>query len=214
MCYILKRHLRRKNYCDPILNDVPLKNQLIQIENEENEARNFKCKFCDKTFTASSNMYRHQKTCNNVSEEAVPRPRTQIQNQHRINNDLSNIHRKLLKQDSKRESYYQIILEYLLRGTHKKLEIGITDITTDQFHAEIKQWDYWMKAIGQLCSYNVFDKKQELRVYFFGNYNNKAKVIQVFREMNIKCFECVDQNDQIQVVDLETNEILFLFKLP
>jgi hypothetical protein len=68
MQYILKRHLQRKKPCQPLVSDISTEKLLIEIENLENESKNFKCKFCDKTFTASSNMYRHQKTCkNNIS---------------------------------------------------------------------------------------------------------------------------------------------------
>ena len=37
------------------------------------------------------------------------------------------------------ESTYQTALEQVLGGTHKRLGVyGISDITTDEFHAEIK----------------------------------------------------------------------------
>ena len=55
----------------------------------------------------------------------------------------------------------------MLQGGHKKLKSGITDITTDFIHAEIKNWDSWKDAIGQLCVYQINDPKEKLEVYFF-----------------------------------------------
>lgn len=54
------------------------------------------------------------------------------------------------------EKIYQFILEKHLGGTHLFLrDVGVTDITTDEFHAEIKHWSDSKKLIGQLMIYNV-----------------------------------------------------------
>lgn len=67
-----------------------------------------------------------------------------------------------------KECFYQNILESHLNGKHKKLPRGETDITTDAFHAEIKNWDCYKEAFGQLLAYNKDDPRNELRVYLFG----------------------------------------------
>lgn len=68
MKYMLKRHLQRKNPCNPSLEDIA-RDILIQELDEETTDKSHKCKHCNKMFTAASNMYRHQKICNANSNE-------------------------------------------------------------------------------------------------------------------------------------------------
>ena len=117
--------------------------------------------------------------------------------------------------NKKTEKFYQTILEDLLKGTHQRLSCGETDITTDTFHAEIKHWESWKHAAGQILAYNNEDPKDELRVYFFGKYGkkNKALALDFYKKINIKIYECVDQSDGISVVDFETNEDVYNWRL-
>jgi hypothetical protein len=65
---LLKRHLSRKNAClisEDLSSDL-LENLSIDIllkELNTCDLKKFKCKHCEKTFTDSSNRYRHQKNC-------------------------------------------------------------------------------------------------------------------------------------------------------
>jgi hypothetical protein len=77
-----------------------------------------------------------------------------------------------LKQN-RTESFYQEIVEAYLQGSHKKLKHGVTDVTNDKVHAEIKRWECFMEAIGQLTYYNWMDPKDELHIYFFGRSSAK-----------------------------------------
>lgn len=82
-----------------------------------------------------------------------------------------------LKQN-RSEVFYQAIVEEYLQGQHKKLKHGVTDVRNHKVHAEIKRWDLFMQAIGQLMYYNWVDPKEELHVYFFGRTTSKdAKYI-------------------------------------
>ena len=64
---------------------------------------------------------------------------------------------------TRNEAFYQKILERELNGKHMYLRTGITDITNDEFHAEIKRWSKWRQVVTQIMLYNVrrlFDMTQ------------------------------------------------------
>lgn len=76
--------------------------------------------------------------------------------------------------NKKKETFYQKIVENYLQGSHKKLLLGVTDVTNDRVHAEIKKWECFAHAVGQLTIYNVLDPKEELQIYLFGKTNKKT----------------------------------------
>jgi hypothetical protein len=88
------------------------------------------------------------------------------------------------------ENFYQKILEQYLNGSHKTLKCGISDITTDEIHAEIKIWEDYKCALGQILTYDHEDPKQKLQVYFFGKYtdNKKESVIDLYKKHNIEVY--------------------------
>lgn len=61
-------------------------------------------------------------------------------------------------EEKRKEKFYQAWLEPVLQGGHKKLPIGITDISTERFDVEIKTYKKWNMAIGQLNLYNPYTK--------------------------------------------------------
>jgi hypothetical protein len=111
------------------------------------------------------------------------------------------------------EIYYQGILENVMLGTHKKLPCGITDITTHDTHAEIKKWNKWKEAIGQLLSYNTFDYKPNLQIYLFHNYlhTKKLNAIKVFNKYDITPFEflCDEDKGKLLIINLLNNKCIF-----
>lgn len=119
-----------------------------------------------------------------------------------------NLQKELLfYKNRKDEKFFQVVLEDCLNGTQKQLQNGITDITTDSFHAEINEWTNWKGAIGQLLAYNIEDPQPEMQVYFFGKSNKKLRecALQTLTQLNIKAFECIVVNDGVSIVDLVTN---------
>jgi len=69
----------------------------------------------------------------------------------------------------KPKSFFQQILERHYNASHKCIpNYGITDITTADMHIEIKNWNYWYQAVGQILYYNMVDPKEKLSVYLFG----------------------------------------------
>lgn len=88
--------------------------------------------------------------------------------------------------------YHRYLLEHHFpNGSAQRLSSGITDITTDCQHIEVKRWPCWKDAIGQLLVYNGDDPKKELRVYLFGWYatERKQKAVLHFSRLNIRVFD-------------------------
>lgn len=108
--------------------------------------------------------------------------------------------------NKKTESFYQSALErFKFSGcTHQRLLCGITDITTDQLHAEIKVFSDWKEAVGQLLTYNQEMPRNQLHVYLFGQYNANCKKVAItaLTNLNIQPFEIKVINDQISITDL------------
>jgi hypothetical protein len=116
-------------------------------------------------------------------------------------------------QCTKNELYYQKYLEKVFGSTHKKTNHGITDITTNTEHIEIKHWRNYKQALGQLISYNQNDNKQ-LSAYFFGNVKDelKQKVVTLFVENNINVNEFIDGANGLSIKEL-THKTLGQFDL-
>ena len=116
--------------------------------------------------------------------------------------------------DKRNEAYYQKLLEIYFKAGHKKIgRVGITDITTDTSHIEIKKWDCWKEAIGQLFIYNNHCPKEDLQVHLFGKYDeaHKKDAIKDFLKLNIKCYEFQHIGSSIHIVCLKTNDIIHIF---
>lgn len=90
-----------------------------------------------------------------------------------------------------KEVEYQRFLENVLDYKHKKVKYGVTDITTDNEHIEIKKWSDYKNALGQILSYNTCDRKDKLSVYFFGYMDptKKIGIIDLFKEHGINICE-------------------------
>lgn len=118
-----------------------------------------------------------------------------------LQNEINELKDSVTDIASKRnEMYYQKFLEKYFSATHKKTKFGITDISTDTHHIEIKHWRQYKHALGQLLSYNEFDNKQ-LSAYFYGSINQpqKSNIIQLFQNKNISIYEFVDTLDGIKI---------------
>jgi hypothetical protein len=111
-----------------------------------------------------------------------------------------------------KEEVYQDILSQHLGGSHCVLKpFGITDITTDKLHAELKEWCSWKAALGQLLSYNYASKRPQLRVYFFGkkpSKNNLHAIVTCLRSYNVNAYHVdILENYIMQIEDLHIGEI-------
>ena len=102
----------------------------------------------------------------------------------------------------------------ILIGAHKTLSCGITDVTTDSCHAEIKEWPSWKEAIGQLTCYNIADPKEKLEMYMFGKYKQSCKdeAVKIAVSCKINIYEFIDTDNEISIISLENNEIVYIYK--
>jgi hypothetical protein len=79
------------------------------------------------------------------------------------------------------EKEVQLLVEEDLRGKHTYVPHGRTDVVSDDVLCEIKRWDRWHTAIGQISHYNFYYDEKENRIHFFGAVPiNKATIIVIF----------------------------------
>jgi hypothetical protein len=103
------------------------------------------------------------------------------------------------KKGEKLERYYQELLEKHLNAKHTKLACGITDLTTSEYHIEIKKWNMYKHALGQLTAYHNEAWRSKLYVVFFGNISSdklKHKIIELFKTKGIGVYS-FDSDDNI-----------------
>ena len=100
------------------------------------------------------------------------------------------------------ESKYQNALEKILGGAHERMGVfGISDITTEEFHAEIKVWHNWREALSQLLVYNFASPRPDLRVYLFGQRpssycdHDMQSIINMFKKYGITMYHIEMQSD-------------------
>lgn len=115
----------------------------------------------------------------------------------------------------KSEKYYQHITEKFLGGTHKKVMCGITDISTDNLHAEIKHAKDYKDAIGQITCYNQVDPKPNLHLYLFGKAGKQLleTAKHLCSGLNIKLFIFTHSKNIVNIVDCFNNDnIVYTFR--
>lgn len=96
--------------------------------------------------------------------------------------------------ENKREIYYQRFLEKMLGSGHNITKYGITDITTNTEHIEIKCWKNYKNCMGQLLAYNHRDTKQMVAALYDEPgkiYKDKEKVIELLKSNNIDTWELI-----------------------
>ena len=126
---------------------------------------------------------------------------TQLNEQTKTISELKN--EIAILKESKSEIYYQRFLEKHLGASHKVTKYGITDITTDSQHIEIKQWKHFKACLGQLKSYNHGDNKSLVAAFYGCEYKKKDDVIKLFHENDIHVWELVDTPNGINIEKYE-----------
>lgn len=140
--------------------------------------------------------------------------REELQNKDKV------IHKQKLElaflKKKKNEDFYQGIMEQHYNATHKTLECGITDVTTNDAHYEIKRWSCWKEALSQLILYNDDDPKEHMYACFFEicGEQQKKKVQSRFAKYNITCLEFREEKNSITLCDLESGEIKLTYTFP
>jgi len=129
-----------------------------------------------------------------------------------IYEELANlrIENAILK-NKKNEDFYQGIVEKYLNGKHSRNIHGITDVTNDNVHAEIKTLCDYKNAVGQLFAYNKVDPRKELHIYLFDDKNKKQLCIaaEYLKSLDINVFTFNVTCEKVEIIEYETNEIKF-----
>lgn len=82
------------------------------------------------------------------------------------------------KKRSQPELLVQKKLEKKYNGTHKTTPARIIDVFTMDTIYEIKCWENWKAAIGQLMAYHYYYPNHMLKVHFFGKIpKDELKII-------------------------------------
>ena len=100
----------------------------------------------------------------------------------------------------KRETYYQTLLEGKLNAKRSRIPgVGTTDLTTNDAHIEIKNWDNYMKVPGQLASYHQGLPRAKSAVYFFGILPTLKRVnhIRTLMTAHKIAMYSIDEDDEI-----------------
>ena len=227
----LVRHLTTKKECRAHVADIPRCHLLKQLERKENSA--LTCDWCQAVFGSRSSKSRHKKHCprkpggcNADTSDGEDEEKTKLKSdlekmQSRIQTLESSLAEKhkleielAFHKNKRSEAFYQKLLEAHHQGSHCKTRCGVTDITTETMHAELKRWDCWKEALGQILSYQHAKNKEELRVYLFGKYTERCKqtAAEVFQSFNVSVYDCVDSDDGVDIVRYDTQEPVFTFR--
>lgn len=116
---------------------------------------------------------------------------------------------RLIRLNPKSELFYQRVLESYLGHGHKKLQVGETDVTTFDLHAEIKKWPNWKQAMGQLIAYNTEDPKERIQLYLFGDYRKKTIATKVLQQNGIDVYEFHLTPGSCDIYDMALKETVF-----
>lgn len=228
----LIRHLRAKTLCPPTFSNLSAEELIYSLH--VHYSRSYTCGECGCGFTSVFAMKRHHSTAHPTppqapqqtaqaprceSTQASPSPLVEktmrLEKEfHQLQSSYKQMARVLERQEMqlmhlksrKKEVFFQKVLEQYLGGTHFVFGNGVSDITTDKIHAEIKNWDCWKEVIGQLLYYKDCEPKDELHAYFFGQCTDekKQKVVSVLVKQGIKVFECVPTETGCDIIDLLT----------
>lgn len=78
------------------------------------------------------------------------------------------------------EKHIQERLATEFGGSHYTVDIGIIDILTPTMVCELKNWENWLKALGQILAYSYYFPDREKRIHFFGPPPNVWKIYSIY----------------------------------
>ena len=231
----LVRHLISKTPCSPLVQDICRSIQYNKLTTVARPDVTFTCNQCNSVYNHASSLCKHKKTCklnttvqNNEASTSHQVPNEE-ENQGYINQitalttelqqknmTIENMKLEIaFLRNKKNEQFYQEIMERQFNAAHKTLNIGITDITTDDAHYEIKRWSCWKEALSQLQLYNDEDPKEHLYACFFETCtdNHKEKVQKCLNKYNIECLEFRQDESGINLYNLQDKTIVFTYKV-
>lgn len=213
----LKTHYKRKTPCNAVDSNESASALLKSILDRKDYK--YVCQFCQKRYTSRQGLYVHKKQ---THLDIIITTKQEIDKQLEVAKNVEK--ESVIKQlqldlmyykNKKNESFYQAIVEEYLQGTHKKLTCGITDITTDDCHAEVKEWCCYKEAMGQLMAYNSCDPKSRLEIYLFGKYEEKSKnkASQIMHDTNHIVYEFVHIDNGVDIMRLNDKSIVYQYRV-
>jgi hypothetical protein len=201
----------RKEPCVGIASNATQAELLFELQSVE---LTYPCDVCGKVFFSSQSKYQHKQRCTKKSvcdklkqdKEALCQEVVQLKQANQLLSEK--LHMLTCKRD---EKFYQAIVEKYLGGTHKTLSCGVTDVTSDTCHAEIKEWKCWKEAVGQLTCYNAVDPKDCLQLYLFGKYKQSCKdeVFKVTSTCNIQMFDFEEADGVVRIRMYPNSSIVY-----
>ena len=231
----LVRHLISITPCSPLVQDICRSIQHNKLTTVVRPDVTFKCNLCNSVYNHASSLSKHKKTCKlttNIDENEAStslQVTNEDEKQQYINqisaltielqqksNTIDNLKLEIaFLKNKKNEQFYQEIMEKHFNAAHKTLNIGITDITTDDAHYEIKRWSCWKEALAQLQLYNDEDPKEHIYACFFETCteNHKEKVQNSLNKYNIECLEFHQDESGINLYNLKNKTIVFTYKV-
>lgn len=243
----IQAHLRRKIPCSDVLECGLSVEQLFTEFAKDTSDYKFSCTHCNQKFKSKHGKDMHEVKCvktdkkienkdeiienlrieNEEIKKENQRLIQQIQDHICVKEEIDNdsVHeqnKRLLIEleyykNRKNENFYQLLLEEHLGGTHMKLACGITDVTTSECHAEIKEWKSWKEAIGQLTCYNAVEPRPVLAMYMFGKYLQQCKeqALKVAQSCRLLVYEFFENTDgDICIKNMSKQEIVYTYKKP
>jgi hypothetical protein len=156
----------------------------------------------------------------NVSIKVMKTDEEFIEDQNKLkiktknNEEFIEDQNKLKINTKNNEKFYQTIVEKYLGGKHKRMLCGITDVTTDKIHAEIKNWTRYNDTFGQLFRYNNEDPKERLQVYMFGNTKKNKQEQQAFKSMkaaNFEVYTFVHKEEHVDIIEYESKKVMYTY---
>lgn len=233
-------HLKRITRCNATLEDIDPKILIEKLQNKKYNDKTYDCKYCKRKFNTCSSRARHYKVCKNkkLTECENIYLTNQVKNNKKsvldvYNENISSLQQIIIDKDniikalnkrieklefniqlmktSRHEIFYQNIIEKFLNGTHKTLECGITDVTNDVCHAEIKKVHLYKDAIGQLVVYNQEDPRENLHLYLFGKLSNKMKRIikKACKNLNVHAFYFLDEVNNVKILNMNDETVIY-----
>lgn len=237
----MRTHYQRKIPCNPVLQSIGLDELLDKLENPDNAK--YTCTKCSKKYTSRQGLVTHQKKMHssditkslegsnvqtikldNENKQTVcmtcecMRIRYQelLQELSLVKRENQRLRNENLKYKTKRtEEFYQVVVENWLQSSHVQLGIGVSDVTTEDTHVEIKDWKSWKHAAGQLRAYHNDSPKENLFLCLYGPYDKvaKQKAIANVKKDGVRCFDFVDVDRKVIVVDSDTQEEVYSLDL-
>lgn len=105
------------------------------------------------------------------------------------------------------EKFYKDLLKKELYPDARQIRLkgGHTDLSDDTHHVEVKRWDSWKEALGQLLVYNHECPKESLAVYFYGNAKENLKTLAAehLQRFGIRTYDIMwCGQEKIQIVNI------------